>query len=172
MARQRRLGARELLATVLDDGSWQGWDAAPSEPAEPGSAYAAELAAAAERSGCDEAIVTGEGRIRGRRVAVVAGEFAFLAGSIGVVAAERLVAGVRAGDRARAAAASPRRSRAAPGCRRARPPSCGWSRSARPCAQLKAAGLPYLVYLRHPTTGGVFASWGSLGQVTVAEPAR
>jgi acyl-CoA carboxylase subunit beta len=34
----------------------------------------------------------------------------------------------------------------------------------------KAAGLPYLVYLRHPTTGGVLASWGSLGHVTVAEP--
>ena len=34
----------------------------------------------------------------------------------------------------------------------------------------KAAGLPFLVYLRHPTTGGVFASWGSLGHVTVAEP--
>jgi acetyl-CoA carboxylase carboxyl transferase subunit beta len=35
---------------------------------------------------------------------------------------------------------------------------------------LKAAGLPYLVYLRHPTTGGVFASWASLGHVTLAEP--
>ena len=34
----------------------------------------------------------------------------------------------------------------------------------------KKAGLPYLVYLRHPTTGGVMASWGSLGHVTVAEP--
>ena len=34
----------------------------------------------------------------------------------------------------------------------------------------KVAGLPYLVYLRHPTTGGVMASWGSLGHVTVAEP--
>jgi acetyl-CoA carboxylase carboxyl transferase subunit beta len=34
----------------------------------------------------------------------------------------------------------------------------------------RQAGLPYLVYLRHPTTGGVFASWGSLGHVTVAEP--
>lgn len=37
-------------------------------------------------------------------------------------------------------------------------------------AQHKSHGLPYLVYLRHPTTGGVFASWGSLGHVTVAEP--
>ena len=34
----------------------------------------------------------------------------------------------------------------------------------------RAARLPYLVHLRHPTTGGVYASWGSLGHVTVAEP--
>src|ERR671921_470022 len=34
----------------------------------------------------------------------------------------------------------------------------------------RAAGLPYLAYLRHPTTGGVFASWGSLAHVTVGEP--
>src|SRR4029453_18949584 len=34
----------------------------------------------------------------------------------------------------------------------------------------RAAGLPYLVYLRHPTTGGVFASFGSLGHVSAAQP--
>jgi acetyl-CoA carboxylase carboxyl transferase subunit beta len=34
----------------------------------------------------------------------------------------------------------------------------------------RAARLPYLVHLRHPTTGGVYASWGSLGHVTVGEP--
>jgi acetyl-CoA carboxylase carboxyl transferase subunit beta len=34
----------------------------------------------------------------------------------------------------------------------------------------QAAALPYLVYLRHPTTGGVFASWASVGQLTLAEP--
>jgi acetyl-CoA carboxylase carboxyl transferase subunit beta len=37
-------------------------------------------------------------------------------------------------------------------------------------ADQRSAGLPYLVYLRHPTTGGVLASWGSLGHVTAAEP--
>jgi acetyl-CoA carboxylase carboxyl transferase subunit beta len=42
---------------------------------------------------------------------------------------------------------------------------------ARALADHKAAGLPYLVHLRHPTTGGVFASWGSLGHLTSAEPA-
>ena len=35
---------------------------------------------------------------------------------------------------------------------------------------LKKKKLPYITYLRHPTTGGVLASWGSLGHVTVAEP--
>ncbi len=34
----------------------------------------------------------------------------------------------------------------------------------------RAAGLPYLAYLRHPTTGGVLASWASLAHVTAAEP--
>lgn len=34
----------------------------------------------------------------------------------------------------------------------------------------KSAGHPYLVYLRNPTMGGVFASWGSLGHMTFAEP--
>ena len=34
----------------------------------------------------------------------------------------------------------------------------------------REAGLPYLVHLRHPTTGGVFASWGSLGHVTTSQP--
>ena len=37
-------------------------------------------------------------------------------------------------------------------------------------AAFKDEKLPYITYLRHPTTGGVFASWGSLGHVTVAEP--
>lgn len=34
----------------------------------------------------------------------------------------------------------------------------------------RGAGMPYLVYLRNPSTGGVFASWGSIGHVTLAEP--
>src|SRR5690606_29579468 len=34
----------------------------------------------------------------------------------------------------------------------------------------RRAKLPYLVYLRDPTTGGVLASWGSLGHLTIAEP--
>src|SRR5690625_4210306 len=87
-----RLNAHELVDIVLDEGSFRSWDAAPIRPAGGISeTYAAELAAAADKSGVDEAVITGEGTISGRRVAVVVGEFRFLAGSIGVAAAERLV---------------------------------------------------------------------------------
>ncbi|MDN5659525.1 MAG: acetyl-CoA carboxyl transferase, partial [Brevibacterium aurantiacum] len=87
-----RLNAHELVDIVVDDGSFVSWDTTPITPAGGISdEYAAELAAAKEKSGVDEAIITGEGGIEGRRVAIVAGEFRFLAGSIGVAAAQRLV---------------------------------------------------------------------------------
>ena len=165
----RRLGGLELVQTVLDADSWVGWDTPPPAVAPDGSPYAAELAAAAERSGADEAIVTGEGRIRGRRVAVIAGEFAFLAGSIGSTAAERIVL---AFERARLQGLPLFAAPASGGTRmqEGTPAFVGMVKISAACAEFKEAGLPYLVYLRHPTTGGVFASWGSLGHVTVAEP--
>src|SRR5215472_19080661 len=57
-------------------------------------AYSRELADARAATGRDEAVLTGEGRVFGRRVAVVVCEFSFLAGSIGVAAAERITAAV------------------------------------------------------------------------------
>jgi acetyl-CoA carboxylase carboxyl transferase subunit beta len=167
--RAPRLGALDLLTTVLDDGSWRSWDRAPTQPAAPGSPYAAELAAAAEKAGTDESVITGEGSLRGRRVAVIAGEFRFLAGSIGTAAAERIVL---AFERARReelplfAAPSSGGTRMQEGT----PAFLGMVKISAAAAAFKQAGLPYIVYLRHPTTGGVFASWGSLGHVTVAEP--
>jgi acyl-CoA carboxylase subunit beta len=106
--RPTRLDARALRDLVLDAGSWVSWDS-PVPPRQVDDSYARELVAAAEKSREDESIITGEGRLRGRRVAVVAGEFGFLAGSIGVAAACHCW---------------PLPSRAAPGCRRARSPSC------------------------------------------------
>ncbi|MCE1177954.1 MAG: acetyl-CoA carboxyl transferase [Micrococcales bacterium] len=165
----RRLGARELIETVLDEGSWSSWDVTPLPVAPEGSAYAAELTAAAAKAGTDESIVTGEGTIRGRRVAVVAGEFRFLAGSIGRAAAERIVL---AFERATAEGLPLFAAPTSGGTRmqEGTPAFVGMVKISAAVATFKAAGLPYIVYLRHPTTGGVFASWGSLGHVTVAEP--
>ena len=162
-------GALELIDSVLDPGSWLRWDAPldDQQPADP--TYAAALARARERTGLDEAVLTGEGRIRGRRVAVVACEFAFLAGSIGVEAADRLVAAVeRATDERLPLLASP-----TSGGTRMQEGTVAFLQMVKIAAAIgrhKASGNPYLVYLRNPTTGGVLASWGSLGHVTVAEP--
>ncbi|MGY1705481.1 carboxyl transferase domain-containing protein [Geodermatophilus sp. SYSU D00697] len=160
--------ARALRDLVLDPGSWKSWDA-PIEIGEVPESYADELARAAEESRQDEAVITGEGRLRGRRVAVLAGEFGFLAGSIGVAAAERLIAAVeRATEEGLPLLAAP-----VSGGTRMQEGTVAFLQMigiTAAIARHKEAGLPYLVYLRHPTFGGVLASWGSLGHVTIAEP--
>jgi acyl-CoA carboxylase subunit beta len=163
-----RAGAREFLALTVDAGSYISWDTAPEHgPVEPG--YAAELRAAAEASGVDEAVLTGEARIGGHRVALLVSEFGFLAGSIGVATARRLVAAI---ERA-TALGLPLLAAPASGGTRMQEGTLAFVQMIGVSAAVtghKAAGLPYLVYLRHPTTGGVFASWASLGQLTLAQP--
>lgn len=164
-----RPGARDFIDALIDPGTWVCWDGPPLTVAEPGSRYAVELAAAAERSGVDESIITGEGRLDGRRVALVAGEFRFLAGSIGRSAAERIVlAFERATREGLPLFASP--SSGGTRMQEGTPAFATMVKITGAVAGLKAAKLPYVTYLRNPTTGGVFASWGSLGHLTVAEP--
>jgi len=161
--------ARSLLELVLDPGTWASWDTPPVDPAPAGSPYAASLARARERTGCDEAVLTGTGLLRGHRVALVVSEFGFLAGSIGVATASRIVAAVRRATRE----GLPLLAAPASGGTRMQEGTVAFVQMARITAAVmrhRAAGLPYLVYLRHPTTGGVLASWGSLGHVTAAEP--
>ena len=93
---------------------------------------------------------------------MVACEFDFLAGSIGVAAAERITAAVeRATAERLPLVASP-----SSGGTRMQEGTVAFLQMVKIAAAVelhKQAHLPYLVYLRHPTTGGVFASWGSLG---------
>jgi acetyl-CoA carboxylase alpha subunit/acetyl-CoA carboxylase beta subunit len=137
----------DLIDRVLDGGSWRSWDAdAPPE-----------------------SVVTGQGSIGGRPVAVVASEFGFLAGSVGLAASAHVIAAVeRATAEGLPLLASP-----ASGGTRLQEGTRAFVKMAGVASALvahRSAGLPYLVYLRHPTTGGVLASWGSLGHVTAAEP--
>lgn len=163
-----RVGARDLLDLVLDEGSFTSWDEPIDVSGQPGE-YQASLRKAAERAGTDESILTGRGEVRGRPVALVVNEFGFLAGSIGRAAAERIVSAVH---RATAEGLPLVASTASGGTRmqEGTPAFVHMVAISRAIMSHRAAGLPYLVHLRHPTTGGVFASWGSLGHITVAEP--
>ncbi|WP_428340742.1 carboxyl transferase domain-containing protein [Mycobacterium sp.] len=163
-----RIGTEQLRDAVLDEGSFVSWDTEPL--AIPTSeSYARELAEARATSGYDESVLTGEGRVFGRRVAVVVCEFDFLAGSIGVAAAERITVAIQRATAERL----PLLASPSSGGTRMQEGTVAFLQMVKIAAAVtlhKQAHLPYLVYLRHPTTGGVFASWGSLGHITIAQP--
>lgn len=162
------IGSRELIDQVLDAGSWASWDT-PLPAVQASCEYTAALEQARRDTGLDEAVVTGAGTIGGHRVAVIATEFEFLAGSVGLAASRRIVQAVeRATREGLPIVASP-----SSGGTRLQEGTLAFVQMIGIASALtvhRAAGLPYLVYLRDPTTGGVFASWGSLGHVTAAEP--
>ncbi|QBJ97399.1 acetyl-CoA carboxyl transferase [Rhodococcus sp. ABRD24] len=164
----KRISAPELIGQVFDADSFVSWDTTPVD-VDPDPKYRAELDAAEAKSGVDESVLTGAATLQGRQVAVIACEFAFLAGSIGVAASERIVTAIeRATAEGLPLLASP-----TSGGTRMQEGTLAFVQMVKIAAAIavhKAAHLPYLVYLRNPTTGGVFASWGSLGHVTIAEP--
>ena len=163
-----RRSAQELIDLVVDDGSWESWDKPPRREGI-SQEYADELARAEERTGLTESVVTGRGLLRGRPVVIVAGEFGFLAGSIGRASAQRLVEAI---ERATAERLPLLAATCSGGTRmqEGTPAFLMMIKIAQAISLHREAGLPNLVYLRHPTTGGVMATWGSLGQMSCAEP--
>ncbi|MFE6645743.1 carboxyl transferase domain-containing protein [Nocardioides sp. NPDC057772] len=169
MSARTALSAADYLSALVDEDSFESWDTAPKQPLTGTADYPAELAAAALHSGADESVMTGVARIGGRPIAVLVSEFGFLGGSIGVAAADRLVAAItRATELGLPILAAP-----ASGGTRMQEGTVAFVQMtsiARAIRAHKDAGLLYAVHLRHPTTGGAMASWGGLGQVTWAEP--
>lgn len=169
VAEELRLGAGELIGIVLDPGTFASWDLPTAQPADASPAYRADLTRAREVAGTDEAVLTGRGELDGRPVAVVVSEFGFLGGTVGVACAERIEAAVRRAT----AEGLPLLAAPASGGTRMQEGALAFVQMIRITGAIMAhrqAGLPYIVYLRHPTMGGVFASWGSLGHLMLAEP--
>jgi acetyl-CoA carboxylase beta subunit len=168
MSGRRRLAAVELIEATVDPGSWISWDL-PVDLSGAGEGYRTNLEEARRKAGTDEAVLTGRARIRGHHVALIVSEFRFLGGSIGRATSERIEAAVRRATVERlplVAAPSSGGTRMQEGT----PAFVTMVDISRAVVAHKAAGLLYVVYLRHPTTGGVLASWGSLGHLTLAEP--
>ena len=163
-----RVSARSVIDILVDPGSWISWDEPITDPPMD-RGYADELATARAKTGLDESVLTGAATIGGRRVAMLLCDFGFLGGSIGVAAGERLTAAIRRATAERL----PLLALPTSGGTRMQEGTTAFLQMVKITAAVvdhKSAQLPYLVYLRNPTTGGVFASWGSLGHVTMAEP--
>lgn len=164
----QRPGAHDLITAVVDADSFVSWDES-LDLSGLDETYRATMTKAADKAGTDESVLTGRARIQGHDVALIVGEFRFLGGSIGRASAGRIVAAVRRATTERL----PLIAATASGGTRMQEGTPAFMTMVDISAAVvahKAAGLPYLVYLRHPTTGGVFASWGSLGHMTIAEP--
>lgn len=169
MSTAQHIATDHLIGTLVDPGSWRPWDIPLTAPAAEDEAYATALATARERTGRDESVLVGAAAIAGVPTAVVASDFEFLGGSMGRDAAMRIVGGVeRATSLGLPVIGLP--NSGGTRMQEGTPAFLLMIAIAEAILRHRNAGLPYLVYLRHPTTGGVCATWGSLGDVTHAQP--
>ncbi|HEX4804540.1 MAG TPA: carboxyl transferase domain-containing protein, partial [Conexibacter sp.] len=158
--------ARALLARLCDDlvdlpGGWTS-----SDPLEwPG--YREQLERAALRSGETESVIAATATIAGTPVVALAFDFRFLGGSMGEATGRRIVAALRHAFEARLPVVSFVASggaRMQEGMRSL----VQMQEIAAAVARLRAGGIPHLSVLRHPTTGGVWASFAATADVIVA----
>ncbi len=121
------------------------------------------------RTGQDDSILNSVGTIDGLEVVVTIHEFGFMGGSLGMAAGETIIRGFEEASRRRA----PMILFAASGGARMQEGILSLMQLPRTTVavdRLREAGLPYIVVLTNPTTGGVSASYAMLGDVHIAEP--
>ena len=131
--------------------------------------YRDRLSAAQKATGESDALIVMEGRINGLPLVVCGFEFRFMGGSMGSVVGERFVRAVRRCIEARI----PLVCFCASGGARMQEALVSLMQMAKTTAaisEMREHRLPYIVVLTDPTTGGVSASLGTLGDVIIAEP--
>ena len=168
-----RIAARETIAHLVDPGTFRETDPrlGTTDPLAfvDDVAYRDRLDEQRARTGEVDAIVTGTARLHGHPMVLAVLDFAFMGGSMGVVVGEKVA---RAAERARRER-RPLVTVAASGGARVQEGMLSllqMAKTAGAVKRLRDAGLPYLSVLSNPTTGGVYASFASLGDVIVAEP--
>ena len=158
---------------LVDEGSFEERDAGlrPVDPLgfKDTKRYRDRLRAAKEKTGLEEAIISGVARIGGYLVGICVLEFGFLGGSMASVVGERLTRAIELSARKR----WPLIIVAASGGARMQEGILSLMQMAKTSAalgRLAEERVPYIVILTDPTTGGVMASFASLGDVIIAEP--
>jgi acetyl-CoA carboxylase carboxyl transferase subunit beta len=131
--------------------------------------YSDRIRAARQQTGEPDALMNARGTIDGARAVVGVQDFAFMGGSMGLGVGAAFVAGARAAIQDRCGYVI---FTAAGGARMQEGilSLMQMPKTTVAIAELKEAGLPYIVVLTDPTTGGVTASYAMLGDVHIAEP--
>ncbi|SOB87743.1 acetyl-CoA carboxylase carboxyltransferase subunit alpha [Sphingomonas guangdongensis] len=168
-----RIGPRLRFEYHFDAGSWRTLPS-PKVPEDPlrfrdSKRYADRLKAARAQTGEQDAFVNAVGTIDGHRAVIGVQDFAFMGGSMGQAVGEAFVAGCEAAIRENA----PFIVFTASGGARMQEGILSlmqMPRSTVAIEMLHDAGLPYIVVLTDPTSGGVMAAYAMLGDVQIAEP--
>ena len=164
------MGAYYRLSSVLDPGSFRELHEklTAGDPLRfPG--YGAKLDGARRKTGMNEAVVTAAGRIGGQRVAVGALDSRFFMGSMSAAVGEKVTRLVEYADKYKL----PLILFSASGGARMQEGILSLMQMAKTSAALERfsqKGGLYISVLTHPTTGGVTASFASLGDIMLAEP--
>ena len=171
--RHMRLPARKRLEMLFDGGSYLEIEL-PDTVADPlkfrdKKRYTDRLKESRANTGGKDAIIVGHGKIGGHKAVVAVFDFAFMGGSMGIAVGNGIVAG------ARLAVLQEATFIAIPSSGGARMQEGILSLMQMPrttiaVQQVREAGLPYIVILVDPTTGGVSASFAMLGDIAIAEP--
>ena len=167
------IGARERLRVFLDEDT--GTEiAAELEPVDAlkfrdSKRYRDRIVAAQKQTGEKDALVAMQGALKGRPLVACAFEFAYMGGSMGSVVGERFARGAERSLEQRI----PLVCFSATGGARMQEGLFSLMQMAKTSAvlaRLRSAGVPYISVLTHPTTGGVSASLGMLGDLNIGEP--
>ena len=167
-----RVSARERLE-LLCDAAWEEFDQGlvSSDPLgfTDTKAYAARLKDGKHKTDLLDAVITAVGAVGGIRTVVVAMEYGFIGGSMGVVVGEKVARSVERAARER----MPLIVVSCSGGARMMEGTLSLMQMAKisaALARLHDARLPFLSLLTDPTTGGVTASFAMLGDLNIAEP--
>ena len=168
-----RLGARERIALLVDKGSFteHDHDLVSGDPLgfTDQKPYPQRVEASQAKSGEKDAAICGTAAIDSNAVELAVMDFEFMGGSMGSVVGEKLT---RAAERA-LANRTPLIIVSASGGARMQEGTLSLMQMAKILGalhRLDDAGLPYISLLTDPTTGGVLASYASLGDIVFAEP--
>jgi acetyl-CoA carboxylase carboxyl transferase subunit beta len=168
-----RMGATARLKSIFDGETW--FDiAVPEVPADPlkfrdERRYVDRLKDARAKTGMNDAIKLGFGRLESQPAVIAVQDFDFMGGSLGMAAGEAVIRGI---DTA-VEKGAPFILFAASGGARMQEGVLSLMQLPRTTAAVRrqrAAKKPYIVVLTNPTTGGVTASYAMLGDVQIAEP--
>jgi acetyl-CoA carboxylase carboxyl transferase subunit beta len=168
-----RLEARTRLAMLFDNGEYEELDAQlrSSDPLQfvDNKPYSERLLSMQAATSLTDALISGRGKLEGRKVNICAMEPKFIGGSMGSVMGERIT---RAIERSIAEGA-PLIVVSASGGARMQEGAISLMQMAKISAalmRLDEARIPYISVLTDPTTGGVTASLAMLGDLNIAEP--